>query len=71
MLFRFKTPKEIIQKLHRAINTVLDMPEVRERLAAGGVFPAQSKTPEEFGQFLASESQKWGKVARDAKATAD
>ena len=71
MLVPAKTPKEIIQKLHRAINTVLDMPEVRERLAAGGVFPAQSKTPEEFGQFLASESQKWGKVARDAKATAD
>ena len=63
--------EEIIQKLHRAINTVLDMPEVRERLAAGGVFTAQSKSPEEFGQFLAAESQKWGKVAREARATAD
>jgi tripartite-type tricarboxylate transporter receptor subunit TctC len=50
---------------------VLDMPDVRERLAAGGVFPAQSKSPEEFGQFLAAETQKWGKVARDARATAD
>ncbi|MEY2622299.1 MAG: hypothetical protein RIT26_2119 [Pseudomonadota bacterium] len=66
-----KTPKEIILKLHRALNAVLDMPDVRERLAAGGVFPAQSKSPEEFGQFLATETQKWGKVARDARATAD
>jgi len=66
-----KTPKEIILKLHRAINAVLDMPDVRERLAAGGVFPAQSKSPEEFGQFLATETQKWGKVARDSRATAD
>ncbi|MDI9330449.1 MAG: tripartite tricarboxylate transporter substrate binding protein [Alphaproteobacteria bacterium] len=71
MLVPAKTPKEIVAKLHRALNTVLDMPDVRERLAAGGVFPAQSKSPEEFGQFLASESQKWGKVARDARATAD
>lgn len=71
MLVPAKTPKDIIQRLHRALNAVLDMPDVRERLAAGGVFPAQSKSPEEFGQFLAAETQKWGKVARDARATAD
>ena len=71
MLVPAKTPKDIIQRLHRVLNAVLDMPEVRERLAAGGVFPAQSKSPEEFGQFLAAETQKWGKVARDARATAD
>ena len=71
MLFRSKTPKEIIVKLHQALNKVLDMPDVRERLAGGGVFPAQSASPEEFGKFLTAEAQKWGNVAREARATAD
>ena len=66
-----KTPKDIINKLYQALIKVLEMPDVRERLAGGGVFPAQSSSPEEFAQYLATESQKWGHVAREARATAD
>ena len=66
-----KTPKDIINKLYQALIKVLEMPDVRERLAGGGVFPAQSSSPEEFAQYLATESQKWGNVAREARATAD
>jgi tripartite-type tricarboxylate transporter receptor subunit TctC len=66
-----KTPKEIIIKIYQAVIKVLEMPDVRERLAGGGVFPAQSGSPEEFAQFLITESQKWGYVAREVRATAD
>ena len=57
------TPAEIIAKLNNEINTGLDDPKLKVRLAdLGGTVIAGS--PADFGKLIADESEKWGKVIR-------
>jgi len=57
------TPEAITSKLSAAINAVLKMPDVTERLdkwymtAVGG-------TPQDMDRFLKAERERWGKVIR-------
>ena len=65
------TPRAVVAKLHEALVKVLAMPDIKERFAAGGVTANSSKTPEDFAAYVAAESERWGKVARDSGATID
>ena len=65
------TPKDVIAKLHAAIAQTMDTPDVRARLGNGGAVASTSKTPEEFGEFLAAETKRWGTVSREVGAKAD
>ena len=58
------TPKPILDKLHAALVKALSSPEVREKLAGQGV-EVVGGTQAEFGEWLALESQRWGKVIKD------
>ncbi|RPI42377.1 MAG: tripartite tricarboxylate transporter substrate binding protein [Betaproteobacteria bacterium] len=64
------TPSAIIDKLSSAIATSLRTPEVTRLLEAQGAEPAGS-TPAEFGRFVQHERERWLKVVRDAKITAN
>ncbi len=59
------TPGSIVQQLSVAINQVLAMPEVQQKLAVSGADPVGS-TPEAFKAFIEAETLKWGKVIKDA-----
>jgi tripartite-type tricarboxylate transporter receptor subunit TctC len=59
------TPIEIVDKLNKAINISLADDEMRVRLANLGAEPIVM-TSAEFGQFIASETEKWAKVIRTA-----
>jgi len=65
------TPRAVVAKLHEALVKVLAMPDVQERFSSGGVTAIASKTPEEFAAYVAAESERWGKVARESGATID
>jgi tripartite-type tricarboxylate transporter receptor subunit TctC len=60
-----KTPSEIVATLNKEVNAALADPNFKARLAdlGGEVFPSSSA---EFGQFIADETEKWGKVIRVA-----
>jgi tripartite-type tricarboxylate transporter receptor subunit TctC len=60
-----KTPADVIQKLNHEINTALGDATLKERLAKLGGQPYVG-TPADFGRFIASETEKWGKVVRQA-----
>jgi tripartite-type tricarboxylate transporter receptor subunit TctC len=60
-----KTPIEIIGRLNREINAVLADANSKARLAELGGQPFVG-TPADFGKFLAAETEKWGKVIREA-----
>jgi tripartite-type tricarboxylate transporter receptor subunit TctC len=60
-----KTPRAIIDRLHKEIAAVLHSGEVRQRLLSLGSEPVGS-TPEVWSRFVQSEVVKWGKVARGA-----
>jgi tripartite-type tricarboxylate transporter receptor subunit TctC len=59
------TPTEIIDRLNKEINAALADSKMKARLADLGAVP-MSMTPAEFGKFIASETEKWGKVIRAA-----
>ncbi len=56
------TPSELVDKLHGSIRRVLAMPDVREKLAAAGIEPASSATPQEFAAFIRSQAYVRAKV---------
>jgi len=63
------TPKPVVQRLQAEVSKVLKMPEIRDRLMRDGIEPVGG-TPEEFQAHIKREMQKWSKVVRDAKVTA-
>jgi tripartite-type tricarboxylate transporter receptor subunit TctC len=64
------TPDAVIEALNRAMNAAFSDPEMKARLADTGGDPLPGSAAE-FGKLLAAESEKWGKVVRQAKITAD
>src|SRR5690606_16320377 len=56
-------PDDIVAKLNAVIQDVLSDPEVKEKLLAMGTTPIQS-TPEEFGRYIVSETDRWGEIVR-------
>jgi len=60
-----RIPAEIVQRLNAAIVAVLQLPDVRERLASQGVDP-QHNTPEEFAKLLIADVERWAKVLQRA-----
>jgi tripartite-type tricarboxylate transporter receptor subunit TctC len=60
-----KTPKEVIERLHRDIAKALATPKVVEGLRKTGVEPV-AMTPEEFGRYIKREYDTWGKVVKEA-----
>jgi tripartite-type tricarboxylate transporter receptor subunit TctC len=64
------TPVEIIDKLNKEISAGLADPNMKARLAdLGGTVLAGS--PADFGNLIANETEKWGKVVKFAGIKAD
>jgi tripartite-type tricarboxylate transporter receptor subunit TctC len=64
------TPREVIQKIHVDTAKVLQLPEVRERLAGMGAEPS-GESPAELAARIKAESARWGEVVRKANIKAD
>jgi tripartite-type tricarboxylate transporter receptor subunit TctC len=65
------SPKPIVAKLHGEINRILDMPDVKERLAGLGIYPFVAPTPAAFGEYIKSEIRKYEQVVRASGVKAD
>ena len=59
------TSNDIVSKLHSDIQPILKSDEVRKRFEAEGA-ETVSMSPAEFGKYIRSETQRWGKVVREA-----
>src|SRR5690348_12835487 len=55
------TPKEIVEKLNKAVNTALADANIKDRLVDLGGAPL-IQPPEDFGRMIADETTKWQKV---------
>ncbi len=63
-------PDALTEDLNRRANAAMATDAMKSRLAALGVEPG-TDTPQEFGRFVASETEKWAQVARVSGARAD
>ena len=59
------TPRDIVSRLNRELVRALEAPDVREQLAAQGVDPWPG-TPEELGELLRADIERYGTIARSA-----
>src|SRR5450759_198763 len=65
------TPQAIVSKLYAvALKTMAD-PDVIKRLDAGGVDTVTSKSPKDLAVFVKSETERFGKVIKDAGVIAE
>ena len=64
------TPPEVVQKLNAAINHVLQMPEVRERLESL-TFEPIGGSPQQFADYVRAEVAKWAVVVKETGAKMD
>src|SRR5690348_2476630 len=55
------TPKEIVDKVHAALSAAQNSPDTQRRLESEGADMVRM-SPQEFGAFMVSEMEKWGKV---------
>jgi tripartite-type tricarboxylate transporter receptor subunit TctC len=62
---RTGTPKEIVETLNDALQKVLTLPDVKEKALEFGI-DAKASTPEEIGERLRSDIDKWAKVIERA-----
>jgi tripartite-type tricarboxylate transporter receptor subunit TctC len=60
-----KVPRAIINKVSRDIAAVLAMPDVQDKLNTQGSIPAPNK-PEEFDAIIKADTERYGKILRDA-----
>ena len=65
ILFPAGVPRPIVDKVNADLVKALATPSVKSALAVLGV-EAISSTPEQFGAFMASEAERWGKLIREA-----
>lgn len=64
------TPAPTIASLNEAINEVLKMADVRERLNGAGL-ELRGGSPQELAEVMRQDDQRYGRIARDLKITAD
>ena len=65
-----KTPRPIIDRLNTEIVKALHAPDVKQLLLTQGL-EVRTSTPQEFGAYIKTEYEKWGKVIRTAGIVAN
>ena len=64
------TPRDVVQRVNGALRSALSSKEMTEKFAQQG-FDAYLTTPEEAGKFIAAEVQRFAKVIKARKITAE
>ena len=64
------TPRQLIDRLHTALVSVLASPLMKERFEAQGA-EVVAGTPEDLTRLLREEQAKWGRIIRNKKITAE
>jgi tripartite-type tricarboxylate transporter receptor subunit TctC len=64
------TPKDRVEKLGKLFTEIVQMPDVKEKLATLGTLP-HPMGPEAFGAFLAKENARWSDAVKSAGVTVE
>jgi tripartite-type tricarboxylate transporter receptor subunit TctC len=65
------TPREAVSRVNADVQRVLADPDFREKFLAPNFFEPIAGSPEQFGEYVKREADKWSKVIRAAKITVD
>jgi tripartite-type tricarboxylate transporter receptor subunit TctC len=59
------TPPDVVRKLHATVTTILNTPEMKDRLDKAGA-EVRAMSPEQFGGFIRDEKSRWAKVVKES-----
>ncbi len=67
------TPKPILDKMSRALETMISRPDVRKKLEDLGleILPGEQRTPAYHAKYLREDIERWGKVIKAAGISVD
>ena len=64
------TPEPIVNRLTTEITKVLQLPDIKQRMAATGGLPVKTG-PREFAALLKSDIQRWSRIVKESGAKVD
>lgn len=64
------TPADVVSRINGEINRIVELPDVKEKLAQSGL-TSQRNSPAEFAAFVRAEIPKWAKAVKDSGAKAN
>lgn len=59
------TPREIVMKINADVRQVIAEPAIQEQFVKKQLYEPMTSSPEEFVQYIKTETQRWGKVIRE------
>jgi tripartite-type tricarboxylate transporter receptor subunit TctC len=65
-----KTPRPVLDRLHKALIGVTQLAAIREQFAKMGIEPFTQASPDAFTRFLADEMVRWGALVKSSGAKA-
>jgi tripartite-type tricarboxylate transporter receptor subunit TctC len=70
LLYPAGTPEPIVKRMNEEVNRVLNVGDVREKLATEGG-DALGGTPEQFAALLKADLARWGQIVKQSGAKVD
>ena len=61
-----RTPRPIVERLHRELVSIVALPEFKNQIVNGGMLPMDNPSVEALHDFVVSEVARWGAVVRRA-----
>ena len=65
-----KTPDAVVERYSRELVKIMNTPDIAEKATQRG-YRVNARGADEFGRYLKTEVERWGRVVRSAKITAD
>ena len=65
------TRREVVERLFAVTQQVMKDPDVIARLKNGGAEAITSESPATFAKYVAAETERWARIAKEAGATPD
>ena len=65
------TPREVIGKINAEVRALFADQAFLDRAIVPSMFESMVSTPEQFAEFIKTDSAKWSKVLREANIRAD
>jgi len=68
---RRRARRDVVDKLNSETRRIFNDPQFREKVLAPSFIYSIVSSPEEFAERIRRDSEKWGKVIRDANIKAE
>jgi tripartite-type tricarboxylate transporter receptor subunit TctC len=65
------TPKEVVDKLHTELKSIMATADARQQIERIGLVPVESGAPADLAHFVAAEIARWAKVVEASGAAVD